>query len=542
MNKKNLGVLCCALMISVAGLHAQDVAWKKNFGGSDREEFYDLTAVPGGYVAVGYGRVGTFNTGDWAGITGKGEVDAIIVKYDTEGNVLWKKNFGGSAQDVFESVTTVSDGVVAVGHSYPNSFGNGDWAGVTGKGAVDGIVVKFNNDGNVVWKKHFGANQGDWFRRVVTVSDGVVLVGESWAFDNGDWAGVKKKEGMTNGIIIKYDNAGNVVWKKNFGGSVGDLFLGATAVSDGIIVVGNCAFYSNASFNIDDWAGAKMIGVREASIVKYDHSGNIVWNKYFGGVEWDEFIAVTEVSDGYVAVGRSYNASFNTGDWAGVAGKGSEDAIIVKFNKSGAVVWKKHFGGSQLDRFSAVVTLPDDEVLAAGFSDNLNGDWGAITGKGRDATLVKYDKNGNVAWKKNFGGSSGDQFYNVITIPDGIVAAGYAAAGSFGNGDWVGVTSKGEWDAIIAKFSTNTVDNAAIQGVTSLRVYPNPTTGQLTVSGTNLKGAEVYDLTGRKQPAENSKANDGIRINISHLSAGIYFLKIQTEEGTVTKKIIKKHE
>jgi uncharacterized protein (TIGR02145 family) len=91
-------------------------------------------------VAVGYSFA--FGTGDWAGITGKGESDAIIVKYDNAGNVVWKKNFGGSSADSFDAVATVSDGVATVGYSAANSFGNGDWTDVTGNGNNDAIIIK----------------------------------------------------------------------------------------------------------------------------------------------------------------------------------------------------------------------------------------------------------------------------------------------------------------------------------------------------------------------------------------------------------------
>jgi hypothetical protein len=55
--------------------------------------------------------------------------------------VVWKKNFGGGYYDFYNSVMTVSDGIVAVGEAYVD--GNNDWAGFAGKGEKDAIVVKY---------------------------------------------------------------------------------------------------------------------------------------------------------------------------------------------------------------------------------------------------------------------------------------------------------------------------------------------------------------------------------------------------------------
>jgi uncharacterized protein YuzE len=173
-------------------------------------------------VAVGYAT--TFGNGDWAGVVGKGGVDAIIVKYDNNGNVVWRKNFGGNAEDRYNSVTAVSDGIVAVGYSNSSSFGNGDWAGVAGKGgSSNAIIVKYDHNGNVVWKKNFGGSGysgvgSDEYSSVIVVSNGTVAVGSSSSLGTGDWASVLGKGGY-DAIIVKYDNNGNVVWKKNFGGS-----------------------------------------------------------------------------------------------------------------------------------------------------------------------------------------------------------------------------------------------------------------------------------------------------------------------------------
>ena len=84
-----------------------------------------------------------------------------------------------------------------------------------------------------------------------------------------------------------------------------------------------------------------------------------------------------------------------------------------------------------------------------------------------------------------------------------------------------------------------------------ITVYPNPTNGEFKVQSSKFKvqSVEVFDVMGKKfpfvipnavrNPEQYGPKPDGVVIDISHLSAGIYFLKIQTETGIVTKKIIK---
>jgi hypothetical protein len=72
----------------------------------------------------------------------------------------------------------------------------------------------------------------------------------------------------------------------------------------------------------------------------------------------------------------------------------------------------------------------------------------------------------------------------------------------------------------------------------SVRVYPNPTRGELKVEGLMFKDIEIYDIMGRKHPL-NLKHETLNSFDISHLANGIYFLRIQTDNGIVTKKVIK---
>jgi Leucine-rich repeat (LRR) protein len=79
-----------------------------------------------------------------------------------------------------------------------------------------------------------------------------------------------------------------------------------------------------------------------------------------------------------------------------------------------------------------------------------------------------------------------------------------------------------------------------------IMVYPNPTTGQLTIdastgSVTNwtLSEVEVFDVYGRNLLSLMSPMSQETTLNISHLPNGFYFLKITTEKGVITKKVIK---
>jgi len=82
-----------------------------------------------------------------------------------------------------------------------------------------------------------------------------------------------------------------------------------------------------------------------------------------------------------------------------------------------------------------------------------------------------------------------------------------------------------------------------VPAAAGFRVYPNPTTGELRITNYELRmgNIDIFDIYGRKQKAESGKqkAEEEMVMDISHLPAGIYLIRIQTEAGTVMEKIIK---
>jgi hypothetical protein len=75
-----------------------------------------------------------------------------------------------------------------------------------------------------------------------------------------------------------------------------------------------------------------------------------------------------------------------------------------------------------------------------------------------------------------------------------------------------------------------------------LQIYPNPTTGELRIESGELKieNVDIFDVYGRKVSSyQLITSSSNHLINISHLSAGVYFLNINTEAGQVIKKVLK---
>ena len=99
-------------------------------------------------------------------------------------------------------------------------------------------------------------------------------------------------------------------------------------------------------------------------------------------------------------------------------------------------------------------------------------------------------------------------------------------------------------DSIISiPISINYIENILLPNVNQFVIYPNPTSGELRITNYELKEigeVQIFDVFGRNvyTPVETGRA-PSLQMDISGLPAGIYFLRLQTEKGFTTHKIIK---
>ena len=320
---------------------------------------------------------------------------AWVLKLDTDGNMLWNQTFSEGVGSEFRSVLSLEDGLLLVGNVFQPSED------------IDGYVVRTDAEGKLLWNITLGREEIDKLFSVVKTQDGFMLAGLTYSFGNGSqvW-------------VVKTDANGNVAWNKTYGGAGEDAGRAIASTEDNhYVVVG----YTNSMGN----------GDYDFLLLKIDASGNLVWSKTYGGTQSDKAYAVMGTTGGCVAVGDTRSK-----------GAGDNDAWIIKTDPDGNVIWDKTVGGEGFDMPNCGAASNYGGYLAAGFTFSFgNGE--------RDFWLVKIDDQGNLLWSCTVGRSAFEEAYAVVeTAENQFVMAG-----------WTNSIGEGHYDFYVVKVSVENTSN-----------------------------------------------------------------------------------
>lgn len=419
-----------ALSFPISGGDFGEITNIKNYGGSKNDVANAVVKTQDGGAAV-LGYTQSIN-GDISDKTTEG-FDFWVLKLDADGNLQWNKTFGGSEDDRGNDILQTNDGGYAIlGYSTSSDL---DVPG--NAGSQDFWMVKLDANGAISWSKTFGYLGADSGTSLLQTADNSYLItGILDVTASGGQGNSRNSQRHAGGDIwaIKLSENGELQWSKYFGGSYTDAPFGVVETEDQNFIIAG----SSDSADVDI---SKNNGSYDFWVLKITSEGSLLWERSFGGSEIDEARAITSTNDGnFIIVGDTRSADKDVSNNHGAA-----DVWIIKMNTDGNLIWEKTIGGSSFDVARSVTKTQDNGFIISGSSRSLDD---GFTNQGQnDALLLKIDSEGNLIWKQTIGGTEIDFFYDAVQLNNTtLIAVGETNSS---NGDLT--ENKGFSDALIIK-------------------------------------------------------------------------------------------
>ena len=408
-----------------------NVYFIETIGGSKNDAFNAVTkTIDDGYITAGYTQS---NDGD---IISKANIsfDFLVSKFSSENILEWQKHFGGSKDDkALDIIQTLEGDFIILGSSESSDLDVSENAG-----SKDFWLVKFSNNGILLWEKSFGFLGEDYGTTLLETKDGGFLITGVLDVSASNGQG-NAKSTITNHAggdywVLKTNHLGALEWSRYFGGSFTEIPLGIVETDNhNYIIVGSS---DSNDFNISNNKGSY-----DFWMVRVASNGDKLWTKSLGGSEIDQGYGITKTEDGnYIVVGDTRSTD---GDVSALSG--NADAWVVKFSPSGAIIWEKTYGEAAFDSAKSIIGLQNGNFAIVG---NTRSSMDGFMNRGQnDAWVFIIDTNGNLKFNYIIGGSSLDFANAILETQDNKLLI----VGSTESNDIDIPENKGSQDALLIK-------------------------------------------------------------------------------------------
>lgn len=374
MKKIILFLFLSALTIS---LHAQ-IRFQHVFGGQAYDDVQEVIETPdGGYISCG-------TTESF----GAGQSDILVVKTNDSGVVQWSKAYGSPGNDFGAAIKKApAGGYILAGYSFGLSADT-----LTN----DFLLIKINSTGTVQWSKTYGGIANDEAHGLAVMPDsGFIIAGTTASFGN-----VPNQAGY----VVRTDLNGNMLWSKAITQNSDQQLFAIDPTDDGGCVVAGYTYLS----------GLRLFDI---FVARLNANGTKQWVKNYGGSNAEQAFSVKQsLTGGFVVSG--YSSSY---------GAGQEDAFILRLSENGDISWFSSYGTSLSERARSVLWGTGDGIVIGGQA-KVNSAVGQIDNN----FLLKTDTSGNVLWSKTFGPTINVSLaYSSIKSSDGGYVMG-GITGGFG--------------------------------------------------------------------------------------------------------------
>ena len=367
------------------------VEWFKAHGTESEEHVHEgRETSDGSYIAIGHG------------LDPLNKDDILVIKVNSKGELIWKKSFGASGfKGAGYCINEDEEGYFIGGALYNPSIQK-----------TQRFLAKLSFSGALLWEKYFSSEGVGGIRSIDIDSEGnIILTGYVDAPDLEENRGFIFISEDSKGFIMKVQKDGDIIWEKELPISQGTK---VRYINDGYAVISSV--WRSSAVTTDN---------QDFTLIKLDLDGEILWEKYLGGVENDHLYDFDLTNDeGFILGGHTL--SYGVKNW---------DYLLMKVDKDGNEVWHKTFGQPRGynpefihdEAYGVRQTLDGGFVIVGGSGDEYSySDDSHSSGSSDEwkVYLVKTDSDGNKEWesvypKESVGNNAGE--YLSLTSDGGII-------------------------------------------------------------------------------------------------------------------------
>jgi hypothetical protein len=464
----------------------------------------------------------------------KGEWTEYCRKVDTDpqGNVILAGEFCSNTATI-DSITLINT------HQTP----------FPDESTFDIFIVKFNSEGDLLWAKSGGGIYHEHANSVCTDHLGNVFIFGNFmspvvTFDNLSLYNT----GNLDLMLIKYDRNGNATWAKSaIGSGQENAWSVKTDLNNNVYIAGS---YRSSSISFDNFTLINSSNYFDLYLVKYNPNGSVIWVKSASGEKWDDANAISVDEENNVYLAGHFNSDTlyfdSTTLYLSNIAHSNIDMYILKLNSTGNIVWAKNSTGSAWIYPHSVSTHGANHIAIVGtFTGNNFGNTeyfgtNAITTFGSyDIFLVNYDSSGNAIWCENFGGTNMDFGQDICYDNMGnLIIAAFFQSDSF-TFDSLTFINNYNSKMLVAKkrdSSPSTIKRSEnLSQKYALTNYPNPfnlsTTIEFTLPKATHATLKIYNILGEEVAtliSENLAAGSYLyQWETRGLASGVYFYKLE---------------
>lgn len=321
--------------------------WVKQLGGIGYDLVSSITTNHAGYIYIAGSFEDTVDFDPGIGISNlisTGIDDIFVQKLDSNGDLIWVKQTGGTSSDRPTSIITDQLGNIYTTGTfyYTVDFDPGiGSSNLTSMGADDMFVQKLDSNGNFLWVKQMGGISFDRIEAIAIDNLGDVYTTGRFNtvidFDPGPAISNLTPIGNWDIFVQKLDGNGNFLWVNQIGGSGNELGPSiATDPTGNVYVSGNF----KATVDFDPGIGTNnltSVGMADVFIQSLNPNGDLIWVRHFGGTatEYISSICIDDNGNIYSTGAFYWTVDFDPGtNTSNLTSAGGRDIFIQKLSQS----------------------------------------------------------------------------------------------------------------------------------------------------------------------------------------------------------------